>query len=311
MTADTGPVPNALDTLDLDDVAVFVRVVDSGGFTAAARTLRAPKSSVSRQVKRLEQRLGTQLLHRNTRAIALTDAGRDFHRRVAVALAEVGDAVTAVVDAREVPRGVVRFTAPPDLGAEVLPGLLASFTARHPLVRVEVDLLPQTPDLVEAGYDLALRVGRPPGHGLTTGRLQDMSFRLYAAPGYLAATGRALDTVEQLAEHDCVLFRAERGQTRWRLRRRPPGDGTVEVTVHGRLTGNDMSFVRRAAIAGAGIALLPRLVGESAVATGELVPVLPGYETASFPLYLAYPATPHVPLAVRALRDHLLAEFPT
>ncbi|MEU6155090.1 LysR family transcriptional regulator [Actinosynnema sp. NPDC047251] len=309
------PTPNALAGLDLGDIAVFVQVVNSGGFTAAARTLHAPKSSISRQVKRLERRLGTQLLHRTTRAITLTDAGRDFHRRVATALAEVDDAVIAVVDAHEVPRGVVRFTAPPDLGAEVLPALLAAFTAKHPLVHVEVDLLARTPDLVEAGYDLALRVGRPAEHGLTTGKLQDMSFRLYASPGYLAAAGGPPDTAADLADHSCVLFRADRGRARWLLHRRPAGDGAgadvVEVDVRGRLAANDMSFVRRAAIAGAGIALLPRLVGESAVATGDLTPVLPAYETASIPLYLTYPSSAHVPLAVQALRDHLLAEFPT
>ncbi|AEV85122.1 putative RuBisCO transcriptional regulator [Actinoplanes sp. SE50] len=306
-----GQAPHTPGGLDLDDVAVFVQVVDCGGFTAAARVLRIPKSSVSRQVKRLEQRLGTQLLHRSTRAVSLTDAGRAFHRRVAAALAEVGDAVTAAVDAREVPRGVIRFTAPPDLGAEVLPALLTSFTAQHPLVRVDIDLLAHTPDLVEAGYDLALRVGRPSQHGLTTDKLQDMSFRLYASPGYLAGPTGIPATVEQLAEHSCILFRAHNGQARWQLHRHPHGDDGVDVTVSGRLTVNDMSFVRRAAVAGAGIALLPRLVGEYAVASGELIPVLPAYETAGFPLYLAYPSARHVPLAVRALRDHLLAAFPT
>jgi DNA-binding transcriptional LysR family regulator len=148
--------------VQLGDVAVFVQVVDSGGFTAAANVLHAPKSSVSRQVKRLEQRLGTQLLHRSTRAITLTDAGRDFYRRVSNALAEVGDAVTSVVDSREVPRGAVRFTAPPDLGAEVLPALLATFAPRHPLVRVEVELLADTPDLVEGDTTLPF-ASRSPG----------------------------------------------------------------------------------------------------------------------------------------------------
>jgi DNA-binding transcriptional LysR family regulator len=316
--------------VQLGDVAVFVQVVDSGGFTAAANVLHAPKSSVSRQVKRLEQRLGTQLLHRSTRAITLTDAGRDFYRRVSNALAEVGDAVTSVVDSREVPRGAVRFTAPPDLGAEVLPALLGTFAPRHPLVRVEVELLADTPDLVEGGYDLALRVEKPREHGLTIGKLQDMTFRLYASPGYLAGAGTP-SSVTDLGHHSCVLFRAVRGRALWRLYEKHDGDpdrraaqaadasisagpdgrgGAVEVHVHGNLSANDMSFVRRAAVAGGGIALLPRLVGELAVAAGELTAVLPAFETASVPLYLAYPSSPHVPLAVRALRDHLLTEFP-
>lgn len=314
------PVPD----LDLADVETFVQVVRAGGVSAAARALRAPKSSVSRRVARLERRLGTRLLHR--RPVALTDAGHEFHARVAAALAQVHDAADAAFDAREVPRGTVRLTAPPDVGAEVLPALVAEFVAANALVRVEVELAANLPE--PHAYDLALRVGRPQEAGVTAFRVQNMTLRLYAAPAYLARAGVPA-TVPDLAGHDCVLYRPDRGVGRWRLYRDTgPGgdpDGT-EVVVGGRVTANDVGVVRRAAAAGAGIALLPRLVGEIAVAAGELVPVLPDRHTDTAPLYLAHPAVPHffrgthfrgthafaphVPLAVRALRDHLLRRFP-
>ncbi len=302
--------------LDLDDVATFVQVVRAGGVSAAARVMQAPKSSVSRRVARLERRLGTRLLQR--RPVTLTDAGQEFYGRVAAALAEVHDAADAAFDARDVPRGTVRLAAPPDVGAEVLPVLVAEFVAAHPLVRVEVELTADPPD--PTGHDLALRVGRPVEHGVAAHRVQNMALRLYAAPGYLARAG-APTTVADLAGHDCVLYRPERGRSRWRLYRDGDPQGH-EVVVGGRVTANDVGVVRRAAAAGAGIALLPRLVGEIAVAAGDLVPVLPNHRTDAAPLYLVHPAAPpspratptsrapHVPLAVRALRDHLLRRFP-
>ena len=299
--------------LDLDDVVAFVHVVDAGGITAAARVLQAPKSSVSRRVARLEQRLGTRLLQRTTRSVTLTDAGHEFHTRVAPALAEVRDAADAAFDAREVPRGTVRFAALPDVGAEVLPALVAGFAAAHALVRVELDLDADPESLLDTGHDLALCAGRPVGRGLTAYLLQDMTLGLYAAPAYLARAGTPA-TPADLAGHECVLFRPEAGRGRWRLHRDGsdgPGSGrSVEVVVHGRVAADDTGVVRRAAVAGAGVALLPRLVGELSVAAGELRPVLPDHRSDAAPLHLVHPARRHVPLAVRALRDHLLRHFP-
>ena len=296
-----------MDNVDLDDVAAFVEVVRAGGITAAARAMQAPKSSVSRRVARLERRLGTRLLERTTRSVTLTDAGHGFHARAAAALAELHDAADAAFDAREVPRGTVRLTAPPDVGAEVLPPLVAGFVAAHPLVRVEVELTADAPD--PRRYDLALRAERPVERGVTTYRLQDMTLHLYAAPEYLARAGEPAVAAD-LGGHDCVLFRADRGHERWRLHRSDGSSTPTEVVVGGRVTANDVGFLRRAAVAGAGITLLPRLVGDAAVAAGDLLPVLPGLRTDAAPLYLAHPARPHVPLAVRALRDHLLRLFP-
>ena len=151
-----------MDNIDLDDVAVFVRVVEARGFSAAARALRVPKSSVSRRVARLESKLGIRLLHRTTRSLTLTEAGRTYHDRVSVALAAMVDAASAAVEAREVPRGTVRISAPPDVGAEVLPEIVADFVSRYREVRVDVELAADSPNLVEGGYDPALRGGRSP-----------------------------------------------------------------------------------------------------------------------------------------------------
>ncbi|MEU4803822.1 LysR family transcriptional regulator [Actinosynnema sp. NPDC023587] len=299
------PVPD----LALDDVAVFVRVVDTGGFTAAADALHVPKSTVSRRVARLERRLGTRLLNRTTRAVTPTEAGRSFYARASAALAELHDAASAAFDEREVPRGAVRLGAPPDVGAELLPALLAGFVAEHPGVRVEVTIVVDPPDLVGQGLDVTLQVGRPHHPALSAVQLQDMGFGLFAAPSYVEREG-APGSVAELAGRACVVFRPERGLGRWRLYRAEDPAGAVDVVVRGPLAADDITFVRRAAIAGAGVALLPRLVGEIAVREGQLCPVLPEYRTDGLPLYLVSPASPHVPLKVRALRDFLLAHFP-
>lgn len=291
---------------DLDDIAVFVQVVDAGSFTAAARVLRAPKSSVSRRVARLEGRLATRLLHRTTRSLALTEAGRTYYTRVSTALAALDEAAGAALDARETPRGTVRVTAPPDVGAEVLPALVAAFIRRHPHVRVDIDFSPDPPDLVTGGHDLALAAGRRPGTSSARTKLQDMAFRLYAAPDYLARAGEP-QRPQDLADHACVLFRPQHDHCRWRLHGR---HGAVDVQVGGPVAANDLSFVRRAAVAGSGIALLPELVGARAVADGGLRAVLPDHHADGDPLYLVYPSNRYVPLEVRVLRDFLLEHFP-
>lgn len=292
--------------VDLSDVEVFVRVVEANGFSAAARALRLPKSTVSRRVARLEDALGTRLLQRTTRSLSLTEAGREYHSRVSGALAAMEEAAALALQAQEHPHGAVRLAAPPDVGSELLPGLLAGFVERFPDVRVEVDLDPNAPGLVEGGYDLALRAGRPVDVTAATVRLQQVDFRLYAAPGYRDRRGLP-EKPDELVGHACVLFRARNGRARWRLE--GPG-GEVEVVVGGSLSADDMTFVRRAAIAGVGVALLPELVGERAVATGRLCPVLPAFHSPGIPLYLVHPSATHVPLHVRVLRDFLLGGFP-
>jgi DNA-binding transcriptional LysR family regulator len=292
--------------VELSDIAVFVKVVETGGFSAAARARHEPKSSVSRRVARLERSLGTRLLHRTTRSVALTEAGATYFKRAARALTDLDEAAGAALAAQEEPRGTIRMTAPPDVGNELLPFLLTEFVALYPHVHVETDLSADTPNLVEGGFDIALRGSRGNDEALATTKLQDTAFRLYAAPRYLERFA-APDGPAGLADHMCVLFRGRGGKCIWQLR---SGTEEVDVAVTGAISANDLSFVRRAAVAGAGIALLPELVGAESVAAGELVPVLSGWSAGGAPLFLVYPSRQHLPLRIRALRDHFLARFP-
>lgn len=292
--------------IDLNDIALFVQVVDAGGFSAAARRLRSPKSSVSRGVSRLERLLGARLLHRSTRAVTLTDVGRAYHERAQAALHDLHEASRAVAEAPVTPRGTLRVAAPTDVGAEVLPTLVAAFLALYPEVLVEVELSTRDLDLVEGRFDVAIRAGEVRDLSVVVRKLQDVDFRLYAAPSYLSGAGEPR-TLAELSSRSCVLYRPTGGACVWRLQ---SAEGEQAVTVHGPVASDDMSFVRRAAIAGAGIAFLPDLVGRELVARGELAPVLPGYWAAGPPLFLVLPTTQQLPPKVRAFCDFLLDAFP-
>ena len=293
------------DKIDMNDVVAFVRVVEFAGFSAAARQLGVPKSTLSRRVARLEADLALQLLHRTSRTLRLTDAGVEFHERAALALRAMREATSTAAGRHERPRGTLRIAAPSDVGAEVLPAMLARFVARYPETRVEVELTSKTAGMVEGGYDLALRGGRQRDSSLVMRKLQDMPFRLFASPAYLAREGRPR-RVEDLTKHACILARTRRATAPWILH---SGKREVEVTVGGKIAADDLSFVRRAAVEGAGIAALPEIVGLGLVGAGILESVLPDYHAAGHTLYMVYPATPHLPLKVAALRDFLLEQF--
>ncbi len=288
--------------VDLNRVAVFLRVVELQSFTAAAEALGLPKSSVSRSVARLEESLGVQLLQRTTRAVQLTEAGRVYFEEAAPALAALEQAHESLsqLDAR--PQGAVRITAPVDLGAQVLAPLSAQFVRRTPGITLEFLLTSRLVNLVDEGVDLAVRAGPLRDSSLISRRVNGLEAWLFASPAYLEARGTPT-RVEQLAEHDCMLFRPRRGQVEWTLV--GPG-GTSRVTVHGPVAADDFTFLREAVLEGAGIGLLPALQCKQEVARGRLVRLLSAYTGPSAPLHIVWPASKHVPKRVVLVREWLV-----
>lgn len=288
--------------MDLNDVPLFVRVVESGSFTAAARGAQLPKSSVSRSVARLERELGVRLLQRTTRKLALTEAGQAFFERVRGAVLGFEAAESAVRELGGEPRGTVRLTAPPDIYAFGVPEAIAEFVRRHPAIQVELALTARRVDLVAEGFDLAIRAGRLEDSSLVVRRIGLAPLALFAAPSYLKRRGQPR-SVAALAQHDCVLFRAQHGRASWRLSG-PDGAHGVEVT--GPVHVDEMSFALRACVAGAGIALVPLVLARAAVEGGELRHVLPAYSFEDSPLYIVLPSASFVPRRVALLRDALI-----
>lgn len=287
---------------DLEEVAAFLRVAEAGSFTAASRRLALPKSTVSRRVARLEEKLGVQLLHRTTRSLALTEAGNVFHERAARALAGLEEATLAVRETQETPRGHLRVTAPYDL-AEALGPLVVAFVARQPAVTVELLLTDERLDLVADNIDLALR-GAPalPDSSMVARRLATMKFLLLASPSYLRKHGRPR-TPAELGEHALLVMRTSGGRTKLKLH---GPDGEVEVAARAAVAANDFAMLRSAALTGAGVAVLPDSQAAAQVRAGKLVRVLPEFTAGEGGLFVVHPASRLLPAKARAFRDFVL-----
>jgi DNA-binding transcriptional LysR family regulator len=291
--------------MDLNKVAIFVRVVEAQSFTAAALALGVPKSTVSRSVAQLEEALGVRLLQRTTRKLSLTDAGLTYYERGSRAIAELVEASAAVTEMQGTARGTVRVTAPVDLGLGILAEVIILFARRHPEIRIDLDLSARTVDLVTEGFDLALRAGRLSDSSLVARKLGTIAARLYATPSYLRRRGTPR-TVADLAAHDCVLFRPRGAKVEWQLTG-PSGTESVEVT--GSIAANDLSFVQKMVLAGMGIGLVPWFLCEGEIERQQLVRLLPDHTSPSGVLHLVYPSSRHVPQRVALFRDFVIKSF--
>jgi DNA-binding transcriptional LysR family regulator len=287
--------------VDLNRIAVFAQVVEAGSFTAAAAALGVRKSSVSRSVASLEAELGIRLLHRTTRKLSLTDAGRAYYDRARDALAGLDEAQGLVSTLGAEPRGTVRVTAPVDLAGE-LGQVTSAFLREHPQVRVEVFLTARYVDLVKEGFDLAVRAGALPDSSLSARKLGDAALGLLASPEYLRRRGRPKRLTE-LAQHECILYRAGSTTAIWHLTG-PRGEERVEV--RGRVDTDEFAFVRSMLLAGFGVALAPIPMFASLVQGGELERVLPQYSRGGSPVHVVWPSRRFEPAAVGRFRAALV-----
>jgi DNA-binding transcriptional LysR family regulator len=296
----------ATNGLDLNLVSAFVRVVEDGSFTTAARQLGLPKSSVSRRVTALERALRVRLLQRSTRKLVLTEAGRLYFERARAALGGLADAGAAVTDLSGEIAGPIRFTAGGD-NTGLVANLVAAFVARHPKVQLDVVLTPRRVDLVAEGFDLALRAGPLVDSALIARRLGRIELGLFASRAYLRQAGRPR-RVADLAKHRFVLFGEPHEREHLRLTG-PQGEETVEVS--GPLVVHDMSFAADAISTGVGIGLIPDTylgwLAKGGLRKGgrALERVLPDHGVVGSELSLVSPPTAYEPTRVALLRDFL------
>jgi DNA-binding transcriptional LysR family regulator len=292
--------------MDLNLVTAFVGVVEAKSFTGAARALGLPKSSVSRRVTELEKELGVPLLHRTTRKLSLTDAGRAYFEQAGQALAGLEAAAEAASGMDAEPRGTVRVAAPVDVAVMALAGVLEEFSRRYPDIVVDLSLGARKVDLAEDGFDIGIRAGHSSDANLVVRRVGSATLGLYASRGYLERRGQPKE-LGDLEKHDCVLFRGQSGKAVWRLDGPHDEVSTVEVTGH--VSVDEMLFVRQAILAGLGIGLLPSFVKESCQGPkkpDELERVLPEYGVRGVDLSVVTPTGPRRPRRVTLLRDFLV-----
>lgn len=288
--------------VDLNRVATFVRVVQAKSFTRAARELRLPISSVSRSVAQLEEALGVRLLHRTTRRLALTDAGRSYFERMQTVLAEAEAATNDVRGLAAAPTGLVRITAPEARLLGLAP-LLASIIARHPGLEIELIVTIRRVDLIEEGVDLAIRAGQLEDSTLIAHRLGNNEFGVVAAPAYLERRGTPR-SIADLPRHDCIRLRWRAGLLPWRF-----DNVRDEVPVKGPLVCDDMGILQLLTLEGVGLAYMPLELLEKDFSARRLVRVLPRMHWTAPSIYLVWPSQRLLPTRVLLVRDEILAHF--
>lgn len=287
----------------LTGMTVFARVVEANGFTAAARVLSLSKAAVSKQVARLEQRLGVRLLNRSTRRLGLTEAGRDYYERARRILAEVEEAEQSASSRQVNPRGLLRINAPVTFGMGHLVPLLPEFMRRCPEVHIELVLNDRFVDLIEEGFDMAVRVAALPESSLVARRLRDTHHVVAASPAYVQARGRPQHP-RDLAQHDCLLYSYLSSGEEWRFL---DGEGRhLGVRVSGPLRANNGDALRFAAVNGLGIVYVPDFVAAEDLARGRLVRILDDWRTPETAIYAVYPPGRPLGAKLRVFLDYLV-----
>lgn len=288
------------------DIAVFVRVVETGSFTRAADALEVSKAAVSKSVSRLEARLGARLLHRTTRRLTLTEAGETLFRRSAAALLELNDAETEVGQLSGAPRGLLRISAPTYLGAVTLAPMLRDFRARFPEITLDLDLDDRLVDLVQDRFDVAVRISSMDDSNLVVRRLAPCPLVVVGAPSYLRKHGTP-KTLADLSAHDCLTYSIARVPNEWKLR--APRGRWVAVPINGPIRCNNDFVLKHAALDGLGLALFPEFFVERDLVDGRLVRLLKDFEAPVFHIQAVYASRRHLPPKVRAFVDFLVARF--
>lgn len=283
--------------IDLNEMTIFVKVVESGTFTGAARALELPKSTVSRKVAALEERLGIRLLQRTTRKVSLTELGAAYFERCARVVQEAEEAERVVSHSQAAPRGRLRISAPLE-GAEWVGAAITDYIGRYPEVEVELDLTNRYVDLVEEGFDLALRGGALADSTLIARRLNTSRMVVCAAPEYLARHAEPT-TPQALKGHHCLLHG---GREPFHF---SGPRGIATITLHPRFGANNLNVIRDAALAGLGITILPDTFCRRELADGRLVELLTEWSLPEGGLFAVYPSPRHLTPKVRTFLDFL------
>jgi len=295
--------------MTLEQLRIFVKVVQTGSFTKAADALATQKSHVSRVVQQLEAHLGARLLERSTRALAVTEMGREVFERAVGILAAVEDTARMVQSIQGEPRGVLRVTAGVEFGQLAVGAWIDEYLQRYPGVSAEVEYTSRLIDVVHEGFDVAIRVGPLQEPRLVARRLGELEYGVFACPKYLAAQGTPA-SVDELKSHSLVMFNQGSHRKGWQLAPRDKALGEpVKVDGPARLRVNNSFAVRDTLLNSLGIGVLPLVVAQGALAAGRLRPVLPGWAPEPVPVHALYASTRYLSPKLKAFIDIAMARF--
>lgn len=290
----------------LDAMEAFVRVAEIGSFSGAAHRLGISKSVVSRQISGLETRLGARLFHRTTRSLSLTEVGQAYLERCLRILSDIEEADGSVSALQATPRGRLRVNAPMSFAIHHLAPLIPVFLERFPEVDLDMEMNDRYVNLIEEGFDLAVRIGRLEDSSLIARQLAPSRLVLCASPDYLRRHGRP-ETPEDLAKHCCLTYSARTAASEWRFQDGQGKRWTVEIK--GRLRANNGDLLRQAALAGIGLVRLPTFLCGRDLQAGRLVSLLTQYVPQDMAIHAVYPHNRHLSPKVRAFVDFLAGEF--
>jgi DNA-binding transcriptional LysR family regulator len=287
-------------------IQAFAQVVESGSFAKAAERLGLSTSAASRHVAELEAHLQTRLLNRTTRRVSLTETGRAYYERVVQLLADLEEAEQEAARAAVVPRGVIKLTTAVNFGVRHVAPAIAAFLARNAEVRFDISLSDRIIDLVEEGFDLAIRIGTAGSHNVVARKLGETAVVPCASPAYLAARGTP-QVPEDLARHNCFTYEYTVPRNLWTFRDAAGRERPVRVS--GNLHANNGDLLAEAAARGAGVVLEPAFVVGPEVRAGRLVPLLQDFAPAPLPIYAVYHSRRHLSAKVRLFVDFLVEHF--
>lgn len=287
-----------MNNVDLNQILIFIKVVESGSFTKAAELLKQPKSRISRRLAALERSLNTQLIYRTTRQMQLTETGKDYYRRCAPLILDLENANSAITTHAEELSGILRLTAPEDFAKIILAPLVDEFLKIHPKLKIEMVLSGAYLDLVKESIDIAVRIGHLKDASMKSKKLSGLSSILVASPAFLEKNP-PLQKPEQLANITCLGFLlGAKGQ--WRLLKEKQD---VRVKAQGPVVSNSPEFIYHLALLGRGVALIPEFLCQEALQNGKLVQVLKGWTSETRPVHLLTPAQKEVPAKTKAFMD--------
>jgi DNA-binding transcriptional LysR family regulator len=287
----------------LASMKMYVAVIDGGSFAAAADRLDVSRALVSKQMQKLEEHLGTRLMNRTTRRLSMTETGRAFYERSVQIVADVEEAEQIAGQMTRSPQGVLRVTIPLSYGQHRLAGIIGAYTQAYPRVVLDIALSDRKVDLVEEGFDVAIRIGALPQSDLIAKKLGAAYSIACAAPAYLARFGTP-ETPDDLRQHTCLSYSLSGGGAEWRF---DAPDGPLIVPVTGPIKADNGDIIRLAAITGAGIAFQPGFIVDDDIAAGRLVRVLPGWRSLEMGVYAVCPSRKHLSAKVRTFVDFLAA----
>lgn len=282
---------------------MYLAVVDGGSFAAAADKLGVSRAMVSKQIQKLEEHLGTRLMNRTTRRLSLTETGRAFYERSSQIIGDVEEAEQIAGQMTRSPQGVLRVSIPLSYGQHRLAAIIGDYTQAYPQVLLDISLSDRKVDLVEDGFDLAVRIGALPQSDLIARKLGAVRSIVCAAPAYLARHGTP-HTPADLARHACLGYTLSGSGADWRFE---GADGPLTVPISGPIRADNGDIIRLAALSGAGIVFQPHFIVGADIDAGRLVRVLPDWQSAQLGVHALYPSRKHLSAKVRTFVDFLVA----